>query len=75
MPEQSRTETHGNWGFVVRVARVYTKAVFERFEKTMKLATSYKAVRDEDGGPHAWLIQHSNAAAKIVWGQHRFKVR
>ena len=56
------------------MARVYTKAVFERFEKTMKLATSYKAVRDDDGGPHAWLVQHSNAASKIVCGQHKFKI-
>jgi len=74
MPEQSRTETHGNWGFVVRVARVYTKAVFEIFERTMKVAISYKVVHDDDGGPHDWLVQHSNTTSQIVWGQHQFKV-
>ena len=46
-----------------------------RFEKSMKYSTAYKIVRDADGGPDDYLVQHTSRSNKIVWGQHQFKVK
>jgi hypothetical protein len=43
---QSETMTDSNWPFEVCVARVYTRAVFNRFEESIKSATAYRITAD-----------------------------
>jgi hypothetical protein len=60
--------------FEIRVARVYTRAVMNRFEDAIKYATAYKISQELEGGPNDWVVQHTNRSCIIVWGQHQFKV-
>lgn len=57
---QGQPKPSGKWGFEVRLSRVYTKAVFAKFEDTLKDATAYKAVEDRDRCPNGWQVQHQN---------------
>lgn len=71
---QSETVANARWPFEVRVGKVYTRAVFNCFEETMKLATAYHIIEDPNGGRDSWLVQHTNNLEKLVWGQHLFRV-
>jgi hypothetical protein len=71
---QSETVTDSNWSFEVRVGRVYTRAVFNRFEESMKSATAYRIAPDPERAVHSWLVQHTKTSKKLVWRQHQFKV-
>jgi hypothetical protein len=71
---QSETVADSNWPFEVRVGRVYTRAVFNRFEESMKSATAYRVTVDPERGVHSWLVQHTKTSKKLVWGQHQFNV-
>lgn len=71
---QSEIVTNSSWAFEVRLARVYTRAVFGRFEESMKSATAFRIVEDPDRGRHSWLVKHTSTSGKIVWGQHQFRV-
>jgi hypothetical protein len=71
---QSETMADSNWPFEVRVARVYTRAVFNRFKESMKSATAYRITADPERGMHSWLVQHTKTSKKLVWGQHQFSV-
>jgi hypothetical protein len=71
---QSETMADSNWPFKVRVARVYTRAIFNRFEESMKLATAYRITANPERGMHSWLVQHTKTSKKLVWGQHQFSV-
>jgi hypothetical protein len=71
---QSEILTNSSWSFEIRLARVYTRAVFGRFEESMKAATAFRIVEDPDRGRHCWLVRHISTCGKIVWGQHQFQV-
>ena len=71
---QSEILTNSSWSFEIRLARVYTRAVFGRFEESMKAATAFRIVEDPDRGRHCWLVRHTSTSGKIVWGQHHFQV-
>lgn len=71
---QSRIETDAKWGFEVGVSRVYTRKVFDKFEKSMNLCTAYRIEEDETEGRCHYLVSHTNRSSKISWGQHEFKV-
>lgn len=72
---QAHNEPNTNWEFEIRAGRAYTRAVFQRFEATMKRATAYHIQRDTEGDENDWLVQHTHRTEKIVWGQHQFKVK
>ncbi|WVZ84433.1 hypothetical protein U9M48_031466 [Paspalum notatum var. saurae] len=72
---KGQKETNTLYPFEIRVARAYTRVVINRFEESMKCSTAYKIVRDPDGGPDDYLVQHTSRSNKIVWGQHQFKVK
>lgn len=71
---QQKIVTNSNWAFEVRLSRVYTRAVFNRFEEAMKSATAFRITQDPERGEHAWLVCHTSTSKKIVWGQHQFQV-
>lgn len=66
--------TDQDWPFEICVGRAYIRAVFARFEDTLKKATAFKITQDPARGQNSWLIQHTNRSNKIVWGQHQFHV-
>ncbi|XP_020399544.1 protein FAR1-RELATED SEQUENCE 5-like [Zea mays] len=67
-------ETNTLYMFEIRVARAYTRAVMCRFQESLKYATAFKIMHDEEGGANDWVVQHTTRSNKIVWGQHQFKV-
>jgi hypothetical protein len=71
---QGQKDTTTLYMFEIRVARVYTKAVMNRFEESIKDATAYRISLGPDGGANDWLVQHTLRSKKIVWEQHQFRV-
>jgi len=71
---QGQKETNTLYMFEIRVARAYTRAVMSKFQESLKYATAFKIMHDEEGGANDWVVQHTTRSNKIVWGQHQFKV-
>jgi hypothetical protein len=72
---QSKTLTKSQWPFEVQLGRIYTRPVFNNFEKKMFKCTAYNIVADPELGEHWYRVSHRNESERISWGQHKFIVK
>ena len=62
---QGQKETNTLYMFEIRVARAYTRAVMNKFQESLKYATAFKIMHDEEGGANDWVVQHTTRSKKL----------
>uniref|UniRef100_K4AM20 Protein FAR1-RELATED SEQUENCE n=1 Tax=Setaria italica TaxID=4555 RepID=K4AM20_SETIT len=70
----SKRLTRSMWPFEIHVSRIYTRNVFNDFEKKIIDCTVFNIEDDPIEGENCYFVTHTNRSSKISWGQHQFKV-